>query len=67
MNSKKPSPNGKRFEYTVRKISLLDWERMNQDDVLNKFGDGGWELCAKSTVRIEEVEMYELIFKREVL
>lgn len=62
---KQPSPNGRRFEYTVRRISLKDWDIMNPDEVLNKFGDGGWELCTKVQVTIEEVEMWELIFKRE--
>lgn len=62
---KQPSPNGRRFEYTVRTISLKDWALMNQDDTLNKFGDGGWELCTFSVVRIEEGEVYQLIFKRE--
>lgn len=62
---KQPSPNGKVFEYTVRKISLSDWDMMNQDEVLNKFGDGGWELCSFSIIRIKETEMFQLIFKRE--
>ena len=62
---KHPSPTGRTFEYTVRNISPKDWEIMNQDDTLNKFGDGGWELCTFSTVQMQEGEVYQLIFKRE--
>lgn len=61
-----PSPNGKQYEYEVRLISFKDWGLMNPKETLDKFGQGGWRLCTKTHVKIQEADMWEMIFSREL-